>query len=195
MLQSQAEAKRIRERLLKPASGVQSEELEVVSSVKHARRQAGIRQQQSAAMRAVLAEQRRQALIAAMEQAILRRIEAEEQRKQLPPEEVEQLGGGQIPLKLEEIIRAVRNHFNLTLAQLLSVRRSLDVVRPRQIIMYLARRHTVLSLPQIGKRLGRIDHTTCLHGSRRIAELRDTNSKISAALEAIEMTLGVCDRR
>jgi chromosomal replication initiator protein len=51
------------------------------------------------------------------------------------------------------------------------------IARPRQIAMYLARQLTKMSYPQIGRRLGGRDHTTILHGNRKIIRmLRETNT-------------------
>jgi chromosomal replication initiator protein len=47
------------------------------------------------------------------------------------------------------------------------------VARPRQVAMYLARKLTTRSLPEIGRRFGGRDHTTVLHACRRIEELRE----------------------
>jgi hypothetical protein len=73
------------------------------------------------------------------------------------------------PIKAERapvrsIIRCVCRTSGVTFIDVVSHRRTRRVVRPRQLIMYLARHLTTFSLPQIGRQLGGRDHTTVLHG-------------------------------
>jgi hypothetical protein len=69
-------------------------------------------------------------------------------------------------------VRFVAEHvaalFAVSMVDLNSARREARIVRPRQVAMYLARRMTLCSLPQIGKQLGGKDHTTVLHGAKKI---------------------------
>lgn len=89
-----------------------------------------------------------------------------------------------------QIIKVVARHFNTTPRDILSSRRTAQVVRPRQIIMYLAREHTNLSLPQIGRQLGGKDHTTILHGITKITSLRECDPALRIDLDmmAAELT-------
>jgi hypothetical protein len=66
-------------------------------------------------------------------------------------------------LRIADIQRVVAEHFDTTLLDLKSARRTAAIVRPRQIAMYLARKLTSKSLPEIGRRSGGRDHTTVLH--------------------------------
>ena len=52
-----------------------------------------------------------------------------------------------------------------------SARRTANIVRPRQVAMYLAKTLTLRSLPEIGRRFGGRDHTTVLHAVRKITAL------------------------
>lgn len=70
---------------------------------------------------------------------------------------------------LAMIMRAVAKHYGVTLLDMRSHARAADFVRPRQVAMYLARKMTLFSHPQIGRFLGNRDHTTIMHGSARIA--------------------------
>src|SRR5947208_9463121 len=72
-------------------------------------------------------------------------------------------------VKIEDIQRVVARQYNVSRADLLSSRRTANVVRPRQVAMYLAKTLTLRSLPEIGRRFGGRDHTTVLHGVRKIA--------------------------
>jgi hypothetical protein len=96
-----------------------------------------------------------------------------------------------LPLKLsiEEIQVAVARHCKVAHAELISARRHLAIVRPRQIAMFLARHMTLHSLPVIGRKFGNRDHTTVLHAVRRIEALRTHDSKLAADLEAIGRAL------
>ncbi|MDQ0395612.1 chromosomal replication initiator protein DnaA [Labrys monachus] len=79
-------------------------------------------------------------------------------------------------VKIEDIQRIVAKHYNVSRADILSLRRTATVVKPRQIAMYLAKSLTPRSLPEIGRRFGGRDHTTVLHAVRKIEGLvgRDT---------------------
>jgi chromosomal replication initiator protein len=74
-------------------------------------------------------------------------------------------------VRVEEILKLVSAHFNVTRADLLSSRRTASVVRPRQIAMYLSKTLTLRSLPEIGRRFGGRDHTTVLHAVRKVESL------------------------
>jgi chromosomal replication initiator protein len=74
-------------------------------------------------------------------------------------------------VRVEEILKLVSVHFNVTRADILSSRRTASVVRPRQIAMYLSKTLTLRSLPEIGRRFGGRDHTTVLHAVRKIEGL------------------------
>lgn len=66
----------------------------------------------------------------------------------------------------------VAAHYGLTRVELISDRRARAVSRPRQVGMWLAKRLTARSLPDIGRRFGGRDHTTVIHAVRRIDALR-----------------------
>ena len=74
-------------------------------------------------------------------------------------------------VKIEDIQKLVATHFNVSRADILSSRRTANVVRPRQIAMYLSKALTLRSLPEIGRRFGGRDHTTVLHAVRKIDAL------------------------
>lgn len=72
---------------------------------------------------------------------------------------------------IREIQKLVAFHFALTLADILSARRTTKVVLPRQIAMYLSRLLTKRSLPEIGRRFGGRDHSTIIYSIRKISDL------------------------
>ena len=81
-------------------------------------------------------------------------------------------------VSIENIQKTVADYFKLRVADLLSKRRSRSVARPRQLAMALAKELTNHSLPEIGDAFGGRDHTTVLHGCRRIAALRETEKRV-----------------
>ncbi len=81
-------------------------------------------------------------------------------------------------VSIENIQKTVAEYFKIRLTDLLSKRRNRSIARPRQIAMSLAKELTNHSLPEIGDAFGGRDHTTVLHGCRRITMLRDTEKRI-----------------
>jgi chromosomal replication initiator protein len=82
-------------------------------------------------------------------------------------------------VSIENIQKTVADYFKIRVADLLSKRRSRSIARPRQIAMTLAKELTNHSLPEIGDAFGGRDHTTVLHGCRRIAALRETENRVN----------------
>ena len=72
---------------------------------------------------------------------------------------------------IEDIQRKTAEFYKLDVKDFYSPQRARRVARPRQVAMYLARKLTTRSLPEIGRRFGGRDHTTVLHACRRIEEL------------------------
>jgi chromosomal replication initiator protein len=81
-------------------------------------------------------------------------------------------------VSIENIQKTVADYFKIRVADLLSKRRTRSIARPRQIAMTLAKELTNHSLPEIGDAFGGRDHTTVLHGCRRIASLRETEQRV-----------------
>jgi chromosomal replication initiator protein len=92
-------------------------------------------------------------------------------------------------VKIEDIQRMVARHFNVSRSDMLSSRRTANVVRPRQIAMYLAKTLTLRSLPEIGRRFGGRDHTTVLHAVRKIEALADKDKGLADELEVLKRML------
>ena len=88
-------------------------------------------------------------------------------------------------LSIEDIQNAVERHCNVGHIELISARRTANVVRPRQIAMFLAKNLTPHSLPVIGGKFGGRDHTTVLHAVRKIEALRTRDKTLAADLDAI----------
>ena len=92
-------------------------------------------------------------------------------------------------VKIEDIQRIVARQYNVSRADLLSSRRTANVVRPRQIAMYLAKALTLRSLPEIGRRFGGRDHTTVLHAVRKIETLASNDSALAEEIELLKRLL------
>ena len=81
-------------------------------------------------------------------------------------------------VSIENIQKTVADYFKIRVADLLSKRRSRSIARPRQFAMALAKELTNHSLPEIGDAFGGRDHTTVLHGCRRIGALRESDKRV-----------------
>ncbi|MGF7159058.1 chromosomal replication initiator protein [Rhodoligotrophos appendicifer] len=81
-------------------------------------------------------------------------------------------------IKIDDIMRIVGRHYNVAKSDLLSPRRARSIVRPRQVGMYLAKRLTSRSLPEIGRRFGGRDHSTVLHAVRKVEELLQKDEQL-----------------
>jgi chromosomal replication initiator protein len=81
-------------------------------------------------------------------------------------------------VSIDNIQRTVAEYYKLKLSDLLSKRRTRSIARPRQIAMALSKELTNHSLPEIGEAFGGRDHTTVLHGCRKVKELQETMADI-----------------
>lgn len=90
---------------------------------------------------------------------------------------------------IEEIQRKVAEHYNIRLSDMIGPKRLRTIARPRQVAMYLAKQLTPRSLPEIGRRFGGRDHTTIMHGVRKIEELMATNSQLADDLQLLRRLL------
>ena len=96
------------------------------------------------------------------------------------------------PFRVTLIIDAVCHVAGVRKTDLFSQRRTLDVMLPRQVAMYLARHLTGRSLPDIGSRMGGRDHTTIHHGVEKVASLLAAGDPAASELvAAVKELLGV----
>lgn len=82
-------------------------------------------------------------------------------------------------ITIENIQKTVAEYYKIRSSDMLSNRRSRSITRPRQLAMALSKELTNHSLPEIGDAFGGRDHTTVLHGCRKIAELRESDIRIN----------------
>src|SRR6185436_4392802 len=91
-------------------------------------------------------------------------------------------------VSIEDIQKHVAAHFNIKLAEMHSARRSRSIARPRQVAMYLSKKLTSKSLPEIGRKFGGKDHTTVIHAVRKIEELIITDREFAEDVELLMKT-------
>ena len=92
-------------------------------------------------------------------------------------------------LSIEEIQRKVAEHYNVRLSDMIGPKRLRTIARPRQVAMYLCKQLTTRSLPEIGRRFGGRDHTTIMHGIRKIDELMAADSQMSDDIHLLKRLL------
>jgi len=88
-------------------------------------------------------------------------------------------------INVESIQNIVAVYFNLNIQEMLSPRRSRSLARPRQIAMYLAKKYTTNSLPEIGRKFSNRDHTTVIHAVKKINELVKNDNEIKHSITEI----------
>nr|WP_170805857.1 chromosomal replication initiator protein DnaA [uncultured Ruegeria sp.] len=92
-------------------------------------------------------------------------------------------------ITVEEIQRKVSDYYNIRLSDIIGPKRLRSYARPRQVAMYLCKQLTSRSLPEIGRRFGGRDHTTVMHGVKRIEELKLTDGQIAEDVEMLRRSL------
>jgi len=90
---------------------------------------------------------------------------------------------------MDEILKKVCDYYKIRQVDILSQNRQRAIARPRQMAMYLCKRLTTRSLPEIGKKFGGRDHTTILYGVRKIEELMQIDSQIAEDAELLRRML------
>ena len=86
----------------------------------------------------------------------------------------------------EIIVNVVCDHYGIQPSDIVSSKRNKEIAYPRQIIMYLCRNMTDVSLQEIGKRLGNRDHSTVLHGVEKIDEDLKNNETLKSNMEILK---------
>lgn len=92
-------------------------------------------------------------------------------------------------LTCDHIVKLTAKHFDVKVQDLKSTKRGRAIALPRQISMYLCRKHVGASYPEIGNALGGKDHTTALNAYNRITERRETEPEVRGHVEALERAL------
>ena len=92
-------------------------------------------------------------------------------------------------ITVDKIQNTVSNYYNIPLSDMLSQRRSRPLARPRQIAMYLAKKMTTRSLPEIGRRFANRDHTTVIHAVKTITRLSEQDDEMKKNINQIKSLL------
>ena len=92
-------------------------------------------------------------------------------------------------ISIENIQKTVADYYKIKVSEMYSKKRTRIVARPRQMAMAIAKELTSLSLPDIGEAFGGRDHTTVLHGYRKINELRISDPVVSRDFNALILIL------
>ena len=92
-------------------------------------------------------------------------------------------------ITVDEIQKACAAHYKIDAAEMRSKRRARAVARPRQVAMYLAKKMTPRSLPEIGRIFGGRDHSTVIHAVRTIEQLRESNPEMDADIRMLQRKL------
>ncbi|MGD8325939.1 MAG: chromosomal replication initiator protein DnaA [Sphingomonadales bacterium] len=92
-------------------------------------------------------------------------------------------------ITVKEIQRQVADHYAIRVNDMLSSRRTRNLVRPRQVAMFLAKQLTTRSLPEIAREFHGKDHTTVMYAVRRVEELRQTDSDLDNDLTLLRRRL------
>ncbi|MDB3858196.1 chromosomal replication initiator protein DnaA [Pelagibacteraceae bacterium] len=92
-------------------------------------------------------------------------------------------------ITVDKIQNVVSNFFNIPLSEMLSQRRSRPLARPRQIAMFLAKKMTTRSLPEIGRRFANRDHTTVIHAVKTITRLSEQDDEMKKNINQIKSLL------
>jgi len=92
-------------------------------------------------------------------------------------------------ITIDSIQKATAEKFNIKQAQLKEKNNAKDIVRPRQVAMYLVKELTQASLPEIGRAFGNKHHTTVIHSLRKIEELRKSDAELNKTINSLIDTL------
>jgi len=96
------------------------------------------------------------------------------------------LSWDEVSITVEEVIKKVADHFNLSTKDILSRKKTRKLVFPRQIAMYLSRTITEESYPEIGNKFGGKDHTTVMYAVKKIEKEIGLDKKVAATVEILK---------
>lgn len=91
-----------------------------------------------------------------------------------------------VNVTVDDIKKAVSSHFNIKVTEIVSKRRTKNLSFPRHIAMYLCRKHTTASYPEIGEHFGGRDHSSVIHAASVVSGKLSTDPKVKELIEGIE---------
>jgi chromosomal replication initiator protein len=92
-------------------------------------------------------------------------------------------------ISIDEIKRTVADHFNIKVSDMVSKRRTKNLSFPRHIAMYLSRKHTTLSYPEIGHNFGNRDHSSVIHAANVVSAKSSDDRNVSSLIQKLEQKL------
>jgi chromosomal replication initiator protein len=92
-------------------------------------------------------------------------------------------------VSIEDVLAAVASHFGIKVSDLKGSRKNREVSQPRQVAMYLARRLTRHSFPEIGRAFGGKDHSTVVKGVKKIETILRENPELAERVRLVERSL------
>ena len=104
-------------------------------------------------------------------------------------EEMNLLSWDEKNITIEEIIKAVSDHFKISTKDMLSRKKTRNIVFPRQIAMFLSRTITEESYPEIGNKFGGKDHATVIHACKKIEKNISLDQKIATVVENLKANI------
>ncbi|MCK4534514.1 MAG: chromosomal replication initiator protein DnaA, partial [Syntrophobacterales bacterium] len=97
--------------------------------------------------------------------------------------------GARREITIDKIIKAVAKQFNLRVGDIRSRKKNKNLVLSRQIVMYLSRKLTNSSFPDIGEKVGGRDHSTVIYSNNKIKKMLEKDSTIKTVVEKLEVIL------
>jgi chromosomal replication initiator protein len=94
-----------------------------------------------------------------------------------------------VNISVDDIKRAVAMHFNIKVSDIVSKRRTKNLSFPRHIAMYLCRKHTTASYPEIGEHFGGRDHSSVIHAATVVSSKLSTDTQVKSFVDEIEKKL------
>src|SRR6266498_3097495 len=101
------------------------------------------------------------------------------------------LKGAQREITVENIQKTICDYFNIRMGELKAKRRTQNIALPRQVAMYLCRKHTETSFPGIGDKFGGRDHSTVIHASKTIERKIKEDPHMQKTIEKLERNLNI----
>lgn len=101
------------------------------------------------------------------------------------------LKGAEREVTVENIQKTICEFFNIKIGDLKAKRRTQNIALPRQVAMYLCRKHTETSFPGIGNKFGGRDHSTVIHASKSIEKRIKEDPHMQSTIEKLERSLNV----
>jgi len=101
------------------------------------------------------------------------------------------LKGAQREITVENIQKTICDYFNIRMGDLKAKRRTQNIALPRQVAMYLCRKHTETSFPGIGDKFGGRDHSTVIHASKTIERKIKEDPQMQKTIEKLERNLNI----